>query len=97
MGKKKTKPRQVRIVEIREVDVEAIVGDQLPVKRIDIDVDGKRKGIVFTVSRQSVNAARPGWLQDIGQILGNLVHPHPATLIVLPAGETLGAYEVTAS
>lgn len=97
MARAKDRPRKhVRVVEIVPIDVERIVGDQLPVKRVDVNVGGDRKGIVFTVSRKSVDAAKAGWLQDIGQILGNLVHPHAATLIVLPDGETLGAYEVTA-
>lgn len=96
MGKDEDRPRKhVKVIEIRETDIEEIVGSELPVRRVDVNVGGNRKGIVFTVSRKSVDAAKPGWLQELGQTLGNLVHPHPATLIVLPAGEKLSAYEVS--
>ncbi len=86
--------KHVRVVEVAPVDVEAIAGDALPVKRIDVNLGGDRKGVIFTIHRKSVDAAEKGWLQQVGQILGNLVHPHPATLVVLPDGEELHAYEI---
>lgn len=94
----KKRPRKhVRIVEIAATDIEKLAGPALPVKRIDVNVGGDGKGIVFTVSRKSVDAAAKGWLQTVGQTLGNLVHPHPCTLVVLPDGEELRAYEVGAT
>ncbi len=91
---KKRPPKHVRVVEIAPTNIEKLAGPALPVQRIDVNLGGDRKGIVFTVSRKSVDAAAPGWLQTVGQTLGNLVHPHPCTVVVLPDGESINAYEV---
>lgn len=74
----------------------AAAGDALPVKVINIPLGGDRRGVVFTMSKSVRDAHDRDWYVQLAQTLGNLVHPHPATIVVLPDGEEIHAYEAVA-
>lgn len=93
----RSRPRKhVRLHEIASVDLAAIGGEALPVKVINISLGGDRRGVVFTMSASVREAHDRAWYVQLAQTLGNLVHPHPATIVVLPDGEDIHAYEAVA-
>lgn len=93
----KDRPRKhTRVIEVTPIDVGQLTGDVLPAKMIKVPVGGDRCGVVFTISKKAREAMDADKLRQVATTLGDLVHPHPATLIVLPDGEELHAYEVLA-
>jgi|SRR5215831_1418301 len=93
--KVQARPRKhAKLIEIEPTDVGALTGDVLPGKMLKVNVDANRKGVVFTISKTARAAMDDDKLGQIARTLGDLVHPHPATLIVLPDGEDLRAYEI---
>ncbi len=93
----KDRPRKhVKVTEVQPVDVGEMTGEVLPAKMLKVNVGGDRRGVVFTISKTARAAMDDMKLAQIARTLGDLVHPSPATLIVLPDGEQLHAYELEA-
>lgn len=87
------KARPVDVIEIERVDVGPM--KQLASVSIKIKLDGARRGYVFTMTKAAYEAKAPDLRLREAQALGNLVHPHPCTLIIMPDdAPDLRAYEV---
>lgn len=91
----KERPRKhARVIEVTPIDVGKMTGDVLPAQMLKVPLGGDRCGVVFTISKTTRAAMDVDKLGQVARTLGDLVHPHPATLIILPDGEELRAYEV---
>ena len=87
--------KAVKVIEVEHVSLAEVTGsDALPVESITVPLDGNRKGFVFTIRRAARAQMEQVAFQALAQTLGNLVHPYPATLVVLPDHLDLRAYAV---
>lgn len=96
MKAREARPRKhVRLVEIEATDLGQMTGKTFPAKAISVDVGpGGQKGVLFTVSKSARDALGDLKFHQLAQQLGGLVHPHCATLVVIPDGTDIHAYEV---
>lgn len=98
MKARETRPRKhVRLVEIEATDLGQMTGEVLPAKAISISIGaGGQKGVLFTIPKSARDALGDLKFHQLAQQLGGLVHPHCATLVVVPDGVDIHAYEVIA-
>lgn len=94
MGQKKTsKKKPIDLIEIPQVDVGPL-GHPIDAT-IRIGLGGHAQAFVFTVSQSTRARMSDDQFVRMGQALGDRVHPHQATVIVLPDGTPdLRAYRV---
>lgn len=85
-------PNPAKIVEIPDEDLAPLA---LPVHVIKLE--GTPPMFIFTMSDAARAALEERRFQSLAQALGDMVHPSPATLVVLPDGEKLSAYRVEAA
>jgi hypothetical protein len=92
---RRVRPRKhVHIVEVETTDVAELAGEALPVRSLKLNLGSDRKAFVFTMSRAARERMDAEKLRSIAQVLGDLVHPHSATLVI--ADETdLRCWEVS--
>lgn len=67
-----------------------------PLRSIRLTVGPDQHAFVFTLPEKARLGMTQSKLENMAQVMGNLVHPAQATLIVVPDGCELGAYEVKA-
>jgi len=89
------KRRRVQVIEIQHVDIGPI---GTPVDAvIKLRLDGAKKGYVFAIKRSTREKMEDEHFMKSAQSLGDLVHPHPAVMLVLPdEAMDLRAYVVVA-
>lgn len=89
------KPRAVDIIEIGRADLGPM--KQLANVAIKLRLGGARRGYVFTMTKSAYEAKTPDLRIREAQALGNLVHPHPCALIIMPdEAPDLRAYQIVA-
>lgn len=79
------------MIEVPSAPLDELV---MPVRCIRVDLDDERKGFAFSMSARARLGMGKTQFHALAQSLGDLVHPHPALLIVLPDGELLTAYKL---
>ena len=85
-------PSPAKVIEIASTPLDAI---DLPATSIRVDLgENGEKAFVFWMSTSARLGMETERFEAFARQLGNLVHPHPALLVVLPDGEQLGAYRV---
>ena len=85
-------PAPPRLVALEATDVPGLD----PLKSIRLTVGPDKHAFVFTLSDKARHTMTQSRLENIAQVIGNLVHPAQATLVVVPDGCDLAAYEVEA-
>lgn len=81
------------VVELGATPLDAL---SIPATSIKVPLGPDRHAFVFTVSSNARFEMSLEAFTQLAQTLGNLVHPAPALLVVLPDGEELSAYRVEA-
>lgn len=89
------KPRAVQVIEIGRADLGPM--KQLANVAIKLNLGGARRGFVFTMTKSAYEAKTPDLRMREAQALGNLVHPNPCVLIIMPdEAPDLRGYQVLA-
>jgi len=85
----------------RQLRLEAVPPDvlalEVPVRKYAIEVAPGKRAFVFTVRHEDRLKLSQLRLEQMAQVLGNLVHPHSSTLIVVQPAAELEVYEVKLS
>lgn len=83
-------PGPSKLVAIEPTDVPGLE----PLQAIRLEIGPGKHSFVFTISEEARDKMGLKWVQNVGQVMGNLVHPAQCALVVVPDGQTLSAYEV---
>jgi len=85
----------------RQLRLEEVPNDVLPldapVRRYSIEVAPGRRAFVFAIRHADRLKLSQMKLEQMAQVLGNLVHPHSSTLLVVQPQAELEVYEVKLS
>lgn len=84
--------KPAKVIEVASTPLDALGFEG--VSSINIGLGFDRKAFVFTMSQAARDAYPTDKLGELATMLGALVHPSSAVLVVLPDGEQLSAYRV---
>lgn len=90
-GKPVTRAVSAKVIEVAATPLDAL---GIPVTSIKVELGEDRKAFIFTMSARARDQMTDLQLGSTAHMLGALVYPSSAALVVLPDGEQLGAYRV---